>query len=887
MSESPETAPHQAPTAETERAGKAGGHVKAAQAETPGRDARDAGATTAAQAAGGVRGWLGRCRDRKLASRVPVWASVLIVLAVAVLIEVFVCNFRYWQSRDYQEVVLRDTPITIRKADYSLGFGSLNADVKNIKVVTSGPKDNSSIWLSLSVADQGDSTPYYLPFMQLHSDNERSEVHTVFTYGTVSSIRITVPGDVWGGPDGDTLVASNSFPITIESISINAPVPFSLNPLRLLLLAAACLFVWFLWPGRAPFRVPALSPRLGPTLARVGTLVATLAVLTMFLFTFPKWVGIATESYNTTDYDETDTASIQLTGQPDTATNEYGKLAQAFANGQLYLLQTPPQWLKNMEDPYQYGGRDEASVGQTRGYLWDTAYYDGHYYVYFGVLPCLVFYLPFYLLSGAYFPNSLAVLVATLLFVGGWYALLKAIIRYRFTKASLGTFLLIFLGVTFCSGVLIGLGRASLYNVPVTCARCLAVWGLYLWYMGWHKQSAVRLCAGSLLMALIAATRPQLLILIPLLAVLLWMTLRSRTFTRRRKVGWTLSMVVPVALVAAGVMWYNQARFGSVLDFGANYNLTYNNMTMRGHSLMRVADGLYYYLVNPPAIVNTFPFIGHSGIFPAFAGKTVYEPLMGGIVWLSPMLLALLMLPTLRRGGADGKGDRPLFWMVGYLLVAGLVLVAFDTDGAGILLRYFQDFGFIMGLGAALVFLHHLGGVATTWMPAEYVRLAEAVNPVDPADADRARRREAAKAAKAASDAKKPTRRTSADEVVADAASDAAVKKTAGTVVATDAVVAVEKDAHADGAKGKGDAVEKDGGAAAGRLPTMAPRTPLANGRGHNAWAIALFVCVLLGMVMAVLTALFMWDPVEGGVSGGGSYPEFWEQMRQTFSWWL
>lgn len=32
-------------------------------------------------------------------------------------------------------------------------------------------------------------------------------------------------------------------------------------------------------------------------------------------------------------------------------------------------------------------------------------------------------------------------------------------------------------------------------------------------------------------------------------------------------------------------MWYNAARFGSPFDFGANYNLTSNDMTRRGFAV--------------------------------------------------------------------------------------------------------------------------------------------------------------------------------------------------------------------------------------------------------------------------------------------------------------
>ena len=61
---------------------------------------------------------------------------------------------------------------------------------------------------------------------------------------------------------------------------------------------------------------------------------------------------------------------------------------------------------KDMEDPYDKGARDELQKETGEPYLFDVAYHDGHYYVYFGVVPVLVFYLPFYLLTGVEFPHG-------------------------------------------------------------------------------------------------------------------------------------------------------------------------------------------------------------------------------------------------------------------------------------------------------------------------------------------------------------------------------------------------------------------------------------------------------------------------------------------------
>ena len=65
--------------------------------------------------------------------------------------------------------------------------------------------------------------------------------------------------------------------------------------------------------------------------------------------------------------------------------------------------------------------------------------------------------------------------------------------------------------------------------------------------------------------------------------------LREKRLFTKRGITEAVAFVLPVVLVAIGLMWYNAARFGSPFDFGANYNLTSNDMTRRGFSVGRTA----------------------------------------------------------------------------------------------------------------------------------------------------------------------------------------------------------------------------------------------------------------------------------------------------------
>ena len=88
---------------------------------------------------------------------------------------------------------------------------------------------------------------------------------------------------------------------------------------------------------------------------------------------------------------------------------QYGALAHSLLNGRLDLRQDPPEELLALDNPYDSTAREAAQVNS----LWDHAYYNGRYYVYFGIVPCLLFQLPFEAVTGiqnlAYPPCMIAV----------------------------------------------------------------------------------------------------------------------------------------------------------------------------------------------------------------------------------------------------------------------------------------------------------------------------------------------------------------------------------------------------------------------------------------------------------------------------------------------
>ncbi|MCH4180736.1 MAG: hypothetical protein PHR15_07335 [Atopobiaceae bacterium] len=635
--------------------------------------------------------------------------AVAVAIVVAVALELTLFNINHWRSLAAgagTEVTLEASAASLSSADDTLTFDGIDQAVSTVTVTFGAdqPQD-TAVSATYSITDDGTSAAYVLPVTELLPSNERSLTSVIDPYGDLRSLTISIKAD--------------SYPVHIASVILNRPVPLSVDPLRMLVVALVIVGVWLLRPHGLLARTSAAAAPARRI--RIAVLVCALVV-----------IG-ATTNYGSDDQNRPWYWAY--------AQDEYTELAHSLTQGRLYLDEEPPDWLVQMEDPYDPAARTQAEAQTGISFKHDAAYHDGHYYVYFGVVPEVVLFLPFYVLTGLDLPNSAAVGLAVLAFAGAVWTLLSQLVRTRFTHASLQTFVLVFLGVLACSGIVYSCGRPCFYNIPVTCGLAFAMWGLVAWH---HAVTAERhkgafYALGALLMALVAGCRPQVLVVGLLALPLLWRAVRREAGTPGGGGGrlaaasapdaasieappcvadtikvssgrvWLVRVAqlgIPVVVVVGALLWYNVARFGSPLDFGSAYNLADDNLTLRGHDVIRALEGAFYLLFQPSVITSTFPFLQAQAVSATYGGLTISEPVLGGIVATAPFALVAPVLLLERRC------PRREALLAGALVVLAVVVCLFDVEGAGILTRYVQDFGVLLGLASALMVLARGEGAA-------------------------------------------------------------------------------------------------------------------------------------------------------------------------------
>lgn len=618
---------------------------------------------------------------------------LLLIVLLAVVLETTLFNFRFFESLTFQpaesfQVSYSESIKTqngISKVDKSIGqpeiyLSDINQVIENIYIdidpvngkFANGEDDtllaSHVVKLTLSATDEANVNAISLPEISIADQVEGTKYIKLSLSGQVSTLTIRLNN-------------LNDRDFKIRSIILNRRVPYELSLWRLLGLIVILLIIWLIRPGSDLYKIDLnLRQRWQGNTVIITTIVLIL-ILVLMASANPFCNGTVYTGHRT----------------------QYEVFSEMLAKGQLYFDYEVDPKLAALENPYDPGARRDAGAA----YKWDHAYYNGKYYMYFGIVPELLTFLPFRLLTGQSLPTFMAINIFLILLAIGIMLLLHQMIKIWFQRTGFLIYLLLAILFILSSGLIIA-KYPSVYLVPISASVVLGVWGLYLWIRAKSMVSdhpvrmKINLAAGSLCIALIFGCRPQVGLIFLAALPLFWSeTIHRRLFFSKKGLLNTFLLILPFVIVAAGLMWYNAARFGSPLEFGAQYNITTNDMTRRGFVFDRIPTGLFTYFIQLPVIGPQFPFYNPIRFYTRYQGITINETTFGSVFLTWPMLSAVFLAKYVRQTLREKK---LLGFFVLLPLIAVIIAVA-DIQVAGILQRYIADFSWLLFIAAALVIL--------------------------------------------------------------------------------------------------------------------------------------------------------------------------------------
>lgn len=614
------------------------------------------------------------------------YRGMVLVVLIALLIEIFVFNFRTFQSLFYKEVSLMERIIAIEGMSfYGDGYFTLDNGESGALYLTDFQETMHNIYLDISVP-----TSVELPYMETGecyvsvflSDEGNATMYSPNTETVLGPVEdskyiwFESMGDVGGGKIEISL--SSGYSVQINDIVLNAKRPLMFSVTRFLLVLGIAFLFYNVRKDAPLWKEDCLQMNF--------TKKASVVVLVGAVFLL-GWFFISNN----------DSIDYKRDFMP------YQELAMAFSEGQLHLLEEPSEELSSMVNPYDYRERKNSEVEVK----WDFAYFEGKYYVYFGVVPCLLFYLPFYEATGLLLPDEIPSLLCVTLFVLGVFCLLRQII-IRYLSKTPYIFLWLATAVTGlgCQSAVF-LTQPEAYNIPIILALCFTVWGLYGWFAFLNAEKEKKasryayLFFGSLCMALVFGCRPQIGLYSLLAFPVMWALLKEKGILVKQKMAYAGTALSAYVLVAIPLMWYNYARFGSVTDFGAMYNLTVFDMTKATVSFEKFFYGAYEYLLRLPVIDLFYPLIDWSEAPNRYVGHLYFysEPVLGGL-FACNLILFCLFLGFYVKNGLKEKG----LWGICLMMpLLGFVVMTVDAEIVGVVYRYMADFSIVMFLPCFII----------------------------------------------------------------------------------------------------------------------------------------------------------------------------------------
>lgn len=590
--------------------------------------------------------------------------ALLILLAFSFAAEIIVFNYRSLTTLGNDPIELGGPYEIYGPAEYETNHISIDSSVDNALIENVSMEGCNTITAHVELTDEGNAYIYPLADITIAKGLPMSGYCDVYSYGNVHELCV-----VFNVPEGAH--------VTVGSINFNLHRPFQLKPLRILLLFAVLLLVYLAW-GR--YSAAACNGR------DIVQLII-IAVSAAFLI----YLGYELSFVNGT-----------LVYDPPSHHAQYQELALALEEGHVTIdsKYIAPELLEK-ENPYD----TLALLAEGVPFSMDYAFYKGNYYVYFGIIPELLFYYPWYKIHDELPSNTFAQWRFYSLLVIGAFLLIWELVK-RYKKGDFPFWLYLAMSCAFClfANYIFLVSRPDIYNIPVMAGNAFSVLGLGLWFAAANRKGRIRiplLLFGSLCMACAVGCRPQMA-LFSFIAIFLFFigdkegcfSFKERSLFTKKSIIETFCFVLPYIVVAIPVCWYNQARFGSIFEFGATLSLTTNDMNLRGFNIDRLIRGLYCFLFQPTVTTNDFPYLTSSIVDSAYMGRNLVEFTFGGLFAATPMMLIIpaQIFGFFKKHKAEAKAVSLS------LIAASLIIVIFDVNSAGILYRYSCDFttGFLI-----------------------------------------------------------------------------------------------------------------------------------------------------------------------------------------------
>lgn len=615
-----------------------------------------------------------------------------LIIGIMIFVELFVFNLPYWQTISHTSSGV--TKVSVGPGLQKLGDGTARVIDKDKAWLTiTGDESMNYLRVNKSPGENGFRAVAWIIGTRKATDGGFYKANVVSSY----SPKYDVSRYIHLGNNTRQvrlyLQTEEQDNVPIPSFSANPRVPLRLPKIRIFCELIVVLLLLAFRPGSLLYRKTASFKSASTVLPICLIVIVQIFCLVML------WL-VAGGADSVTGFGDLPWSGSKVDY------DQYAQTANSLIGGRVHLDIPVNKDLAAMSNPYDAPARFRVATQSQDSHpvLFDVAFRDGKYYSYFGVIPAVILFAPYKLLTGNDLSVGPAILTFAILIVIASALLVvqgaRLLIR-RGHAVSLGSVLLVESCMILGLPLLIVIQQILFYQLPQTCGLALLLLALSCWIQS-KIQSLNKwwLAAGSFLMALTLGCRPQLVLATLIAPVIFWKEitelwkngLTSKKDFFNEMLVWA-SALLPFIIVFIPILEYNRLRFGNFSDFGATYNLTGFDMTHDSRPWSEVFPLAFLYFFQPPYLSTTFPFVLRTA-----QGMPLWipmQPSLGGLLaTLAPFALIILVptiwMQTVRRA--------KLMPFVVALTTYFLVVFIFDAHSVGYDVRYILDFGWALML---------------------------------------------------------------------------------------------------------------------------------------------------------------------------------------------
>lgn len=321
--------------------------------------------------------------------------------------------------------------------------------------------------------------------------------------------------------------------------------------------------------------------------------------------------------------------------------NFYNWLMTSFFNLKLSLNVSPEyvNYLSNLSGEYLF---DQQALSMNIKMFYDTSIYNDKIYLYFGITPILLFYIPFYLVTHYFISDHIVVLLCSVFIFVLQLLILKEIllnlIKNNILNKNINKYLnvSVLLVLSISSGILLTYISITVHLITILTSILCQLSAIYL-YLSLNKSfSKPKMFFLGLCLALAVGARPiSIIFLISMFVLILY------SFNIKKHWRHYLYFFVPIVIYGINLAIYNYLRFDSIFNFGYIYQFSpiYQKGVVQNlnHSGIDFIKHIFLNLFHLPLFTSINPLC----VFKNFEGVSYFEPMVGGLI-VCPIIVFLL-----------------------------------------------------------------------------------------------------------------------------------------------------------------------------------------------------------------------------------------------------